>query len=104
MQIDLKAEMLGLRYPMEVNLIGDAAVTLRALLPLLETKADRSWRETIAKGVGESWDEVRSMAMAEADPINPQRVAHELSERLPDRVIVAADTGTTTTSSSPISP
>jgi pyruvate dehydrogenase (quinone) len=95
-QIDLKAEMLGLRYPMEVNLIGDAAATLRALLPLLEAKPDRSWRETIAKSVDESWDEVRRMAMAGADPINPQRVAHELSERLPDRAIVAADSGTTT--------
>jgi pyruvate dehydrogenase (quinone) len=95
-QIDLKAEMLGLRYPMEVNLIGDAAATLRALLPHLEAKTDRSWRDTIAKAVGESWDEVRSMAMAEADPINPQRVAHELSDRLPDRAIVAADSGTTT--------
>jgi pyruvate dehydrogenase (quinone) len=95
-QIDLKAEMLGLRYPMEVNLIGDAAATLRALLPHLEAKTDRSWRDTIAKAVGESWDEVRSMAMAEADPINPQRVAHELSDRLPDRAIVTADSGTTT--------
>src|SRR5215208_6804896 len=95
-QIDLKAEMLGLRYPMEVNLVGDATATLRALLPLLEAKADRSWRETIVKRAAESWDEERSMAMADADPINPQRVAHELSERLPDRAIVTADSGTTT--------
>src|SRR5918994_5673366 len=48
-QIDVDAGMLGLRYPMEVNLLGVAAATLRALLPLLERKADRSWRERIEK-------------------------------------------------------
>ena len=43
--------MLSLRYPMEVNLVGDAAETLRALLPLLEQKSDGKWREGIAKNV-----------------------------------------------------
>ena len=94
-QIDLKPEMLGLRYPMEVNLVGDAAASLRALLPLLDPKPDRAWREAIERDVAASWEEVHGMAMAEADPINPQRVAHELSERLPEGAIVAADSGTT---------
>jgi pyruvate dehydrogenase (quinone) len=94
-QIDIDAGMLGLRYPMEVNLLGDAAATLSALLPLLEVKSDRSWRETVETSVAESWEQARGMAMAEADPINPQRVAYELSERLPERAIVTADSGTT---------
>jgi pyruvate dehydrogenase (quinone) len=93
-QIDIDAGMLGLRYPMEVNLVGDAAATLRALLPLLDEKTDHSWRETIEDSVAASWQQARSLAMAEADPINPQRVAYELSECLPDRAIVTADSGT----------
>jgi pyruvate dehydrogenase (quinone) len=94
-QIDRDAGMLGLRYPMEVNLLGDAAATLFALLPLLSERADRSWRETIEASVAASREQVRGMALAEADPINPQQVAMELSQRLPDRCIVTADSGTT---------
>lgn len=46
-QIDLQPDMLSLRYPMEVNLVGDASETLRALLPLLEHKTDRRWRDKV---------------------------------------------------------
>jgi pyruvate dehydrogenase (quinone) len=95
-QIDRDAGMLGLRYPMEVNLIGDSAATLAALLPLLNEKPDRSWRKTIEASVVSSHEEVRGMALAPAQPINPQRVALELSQRLPDQSIVTADSGTTT--------
>jgi pyruvate dehydrogenase (quinone) len=95
-QIDLDAGMLGLRYPMEVNLIGDSAATLAALLPLLNEKPDPSWRETIEASVVSSHEEVRGMALTPAQPINPQHVALELSQRLPDRSIVTADSGTTT--------
>ncbi|PVE20719.1 thiamine pyrophosphate-requiring protein [Microvirga sp. KLBC 81] len=95
-QIDRNAGMLGLRYPMEVNLLGDSAATLAALLPLLNEKQDRSWRETIEAGVAASQEEIRGMALAPAEPINPQRVAWELSQRLPDGCIVTADSGTTT--------
>jgi pyruvate dehydrogenase (quinone) len=95
-QIDIDAGMLGLRYPMEVNLLGDARATLAALLPLLQQKMDRSWRERIEQDVAVSWEQARNMAMAEADPINPQSVAHELSQRLPENAVVTADSGTTT--------
>lgn len=95
-QIDIDPGMLGLRYPMEVNLVGDAAATLNALLPLLRAEPDPSWRRTIEENVRASWEEASGMALAEADPINPQRVAHELSGRLPERSIVTADSGTTT--------
>ena len=94
-QIDRDAGMLGLRYPMEINLLGDAAATLSALLPLLNEKTDRSWRETIEASVASSHEQIRGMAMAAAEPINPQQVAMELSQRLPDRCIVTADSGTT---------
>jgi pyruvate dehydrogenase (quinone) len=94
-QIDLDPGMLGLRYPMEVNLIGDSAATLAALLPLLDEKPDRSWREEIEANVVASRDQIRKMALVPANPINPQRVAFELSQRLPDDCIVTADSGTT---------
>jgi pyruvate dehydrogenase (quinone) len=94
-QIDLDARMLGLRYPMEVNLVGDTRETLRALLPYLEPKQDRSWREQIEKSVAEWWDVLEARAMVEADPLNPQRVFWELSPRLPDNCILTADSGST---------
>jgi pyruvate dehydrogenase (quinone) len=92
-QIDLKPEMLGLRYPMELNLVGDSAETLRALLPMLKQKPDDSWRKTIAGWSNDWWQTLEARAMAEAKPINPQRVAWELSPRLPDRVIITSDSG-----------
>ncbi|MBA1157593.1 thiamine pyrophosphate-requiring protein [Microvirga mediterraneensis] len=95
-QIDLDAGMLGLRYPMEVNLVGDAAATLAALLPLLDEKTDRSWADTIEANIAVSRKQLDGMAAAPARPINPQRVATELSPRLPENCIVTADSGTTT--------
>ncbi len=92
-QIDLAPDMLSLRYPMEVNLVGDAAETLRALLPLLEAKSDTKWRDKIEDSVNKWWKTLEDRAMVGADPINPQRVAWELSPRLPDQVIVTSDSG-----------
>jgi pyruvate dehydrogenase (quinone) len=92
-QIDIEPEMLSLRYPMEVNLQGDAAETLRALLPMLEEKRDRSWRQRIEKNVAEWWKVLENRAMAAANPVNPQRVVWELSPRLPELAIVCSDSG-----------
>jgi pyruvate dehydrogenase (quinone) len=92
-QIDIKADMLSLRYPMEVNLVGDARDTLNALLPMLEEKTDRSWRETIEKNTAAWWKEAEARAMHSANPVNPQRVTWELSPRLPERAIVTSDSG-----------
>ncbi|QCI12755.1 thiamine pyrophosphate-requiring protein [Pseudomonas putida] len=92
-QIDIAPDMLGLRYPMEVNLQGDAAETLDALLPLLVHKEKRTWRERI-EGWRKRWDEkLQKRALAPASPINPQRVVHELSPRLPDQAIITSDSG-----------
>ncbi|MBA3517345.1 MAG: thiamine pyrophosphate-requiring protein [Rhizobiales bacterium] len=95
-QVDIDPGMLGLRFPMEVNLIGDSKATLRALLPMLDAKAYKDWRKTIEKSAAETREEARATAMVKAEPINPHRVAYELSERLPDNSVVTADSGTTT--------
>ncbi|HVL31565.1 MAG TPA: thiamine pyrophosphate-requiring protein [Solirubrobacteraceae bacterium] len=95
-QIDIDGRLIGMRYPMEVNLVGDAAQTLRALLALLERKQDRSWRESIEANVDRWWRILDERAHQEADPLNPQLVFHELSARLPDRCILTADSGSGT--------
>ncbi len=93
-QIDIDAGMLSIRYPMEVNLVGDARDTLAALVPMLEPKGRTSWREKIEKDVATWWDGVEKRAHHEGDPINPQLLFWECSSRLPDNAIIAADSGT----------
>ncbi len=92
-QIDISGRMIGIRYPMDVNLIGDSAQTLRALIPLLRKKEDRRWRHHIETQVAEWWETLKSRAMEPAHPINPQRVFWELSPRLPDNCIITCDSG-----------
>jgi pyruvate dehydrogenase (quinone) len=92
-QIDIDGRMLGLRYPTECNLVGDAALTLRALLGQLERKEDRSWREQIESGVADWWEVLEARAHNAAEPVNPQRVFWELSRRLPDGAILTSDSG-----------
>ena len=92
-QIDIDGKYVGMRYPYELNLVGDARATLQALIPLLERKEDRSWREGIEATVTRWWETMEMEAMVEADPINPMRLFHELSTRLPADAIVAADSG-----------
>ena len=95
-QIDIDGRMLGIRYPMEVNLVGDSAETLRLLAPLLTPKTDRSWREKIEHNVANWWQTLESRAMNDANPINPQRVFWELSPRLPAGAILTCDSGSAT--------
>ncbi len=92
-QIDLDGKMLGIRYPMDVNLQGDSKETLCALIPYLQRKEDRSWRGQIERAVAEWWEVLEARAMNRADPINPQRVFWELSKLLPDRCILTSDSG-----------
>ncbi|WP_375263853.1 thiamine pyrophosphate-requiring protein [Palleronia sp.] len=92
-QIDIDPTMMSIRYPMEVNLAGDASATLRALLPLLEHKQDRTFRGHIVQKVEQWWQDVETRAMQEADPVNPERLFWELSPRLPDDAIISADSG-----------
>ncbi|HYT77542.1 MAG TPA: thiamine pyrophosphate-requiring protein [Vicinamibacterales bacterium] len=93
-QIDIDGRLLSIRYPMDVSLVGDSRDTLRALLPMLHPKTDRTWRDTIEKNVADWWQVLEARAMNDAVPINPQRVFWELSPRLPDEVILTCDSGT----------
>src|SRR4051794_15220459 len=93
-QIDIEPRSLGLRYPMEIALVGKSAETLRALLPHLKQKTDRSWRDRVEGNIRDWWVEVERRSHAPAPPLNPQLPFWELSPRLPDRAIVTADSGT----------
>ncbi|MGC8492464.1 MAG: pyruvate oxidase [Syntrophobacteraceae bacterium] len=95
-EIDIDARYLGHRFPADVPLVGDSRDTLQALLPRLEYKKDRSWREKIEKEVRQWWSLMEDRAMQSGTPINPQRVMHELSRRLPDHCILTADSGSST--------
>jgi len=92
-QIDIDGKFIGMRYPYEVNLVGDAAATLRALIPHLKRQEDRSWREGIEAGVERWWRSMDAEADVEANPVNPMLLFRELSTRLPANAIVAADSG-----------
>jgi pyruvate dehydrogenase (quinone) len=97
-QIDIDGRFVGMRYPYEINLVGDAAATLRALIPRLRRRDDRSWRESIEGHVTRWWEVMEAEAMVDADPVNPLRLFYELSVRLPDDAIVAADSGSSANS------
>jgi pyruvate dehydrogenase (quinone) len=92
-QIDIDGSRLSLRYPMEVNMVGDSATTLRALLPLLKQKADTAWTGEIESNLRSWWQTLKDRAMDSAEPLNPQRVFYELSPRLPDNAVITADSG-----------
>ena len=92
-QIDIDPFMVGLRYPFEVNLIGDAKETLKALLPQVRRKKHGKWRGKVEKDVARWWEVMQRRAAVEADPINPEYAVHALDALLPDNVIVAADSG-----------
>lgn len=96
-QIDIDPAMLSLRYPMEAPLVGDAASTLRALLPRLRSRGRDKWREKIEKAASDWWADEDKRAHLAADPVNPELFFWELSDRLPDEPLIAVDTGMSTT-------
>jgi pyruvate dehydrogenase (quinone) len=92
-QIDIDGRLIGLRYPTEINLVGEAKATLNAMLPYLERKDDRGWREAIERNVEQWWSVLGDQSMLRADPINPMRVVWELSQLVPEDAVVTADSG-----------
>ncbi|HEY2879096.1 thiamine pyrophosphate-requiring protein [Nocardioides sp.] len=92
-QIDIDGTLIGMRYPYEVNLVGDARATLQALIPRLERKEDRGWREGIEKKVTRWWEVMDAEAHVAAKPINPMRIFSEFSEQAPENCLIAADSG-----------
>lgn len=95
-QIDIDARNVGLRFPTELNLIGDSRETLAALLPLLTPKTGTAWRDTIAKNLQEWYAGEEARSHVTGEQINPQLVFWELNERLPDNAILTGDAGTPT--------
>ncbi|GAA1461558.1 thiamine pyrophosphate-requiring protein [Nocardiopsis exhalans] len=100
-EIDIDPRFIGMRYPTEVNLVGDAASTLRALLERLDTgpqlaRGRKRWRETVEENVSRWWSVLEAQAGVAADPVNPMLVVHELSSRLPANAVVTADSGSAT--------
>jgi pyruvate dehydrogenase (quinone) len=93
-QIDRSGKWIGMRYPYQVNLVGDAGATLRQLIPLLRRNEDRAFRQQIESDVREWWEDVERRALTDADPVNPQRIFHELSLQLPADAMVSSDSGT----------
>ncbi|HET9731035.1 MAG TPA: thiamine pyrophosphate-requiring protein, partial [Acidimicrobiales bacterium] len=95
-EIDIDGSLIGVRYPNDVSLVGDAKDTLKALIPMLKRKEDRAWRELI-EGEVATWRRVlEDRAHQKGDPINPQYVFYELNKRLPDRAIFTSDSGSAT--------
>jgi pyruvate dehydrogenase (quinone) len=92
-QIDIDGSLIGMRYPYEVNLVGDAQRTLQALIPMIERKADRTWREGIEKNVARWWDVMDAEALVAAKPVNPMRIFSEFSKQAPQNAMIAADSG-----------
>ena len=95
-EIDIDGSLIGVRYPNDVSLVGDAHDTLKALVPMLQRKEDRSWRKLI-EGEVATWRRVLDdRAHQQGDPINPQYVFHELNKRTPERCIFTSDSGSAT--------
>ncbi len=92
-QIDIDGAMLSLRYPMEVNMVGDSATALRRCCRCWSRRSRGSWRQGIEKRVASWWKTLEDRAMQPADPINPQRIFWELSQRLPENCIMTGDSG-----------
>src|ERR1044072_4970344 len=95
-QIDDKPDRRGLRFPVEVGLVGDAKPPVAALSRYIERKSDRSFLEQAQAAMKEWWDLLHTRAMRDEVPIKPQRVAWELSELAAEDAIFSTDSGTNT--------
>lgn len=96
-QIDLNPARIGLRYPVEVGLVGDSRRTLQALLPLLDQKSGRTFLAHAQKGMAEWRALMEERGTKRDQPMKPQVVAWELGKRLSDTAIVSSDSGTIST-------
>ncbi|MBY8883422.1 thiamine pyrophosphate-requiring protein [Streptomyces sp. PTM05] len=92
-QIDADPGMVGLRYPFEVNLVGDSRETLRKLLPRLKKNKNHKWRKTVESNVSRWREVMERRAAVEADPVNPEYVVQALDAQVPHDAIVSADSG-----------
>jgi pyruvate dehydrogenase (quinone)/pyruvate oxidase len=96
-QIDLNPQRIGLRFPVEVGLVGDSRRVLQELLPRLQRKNDQEFLQKAQKGMGEWRDRMKERASRQDKPMKPQVIAYELGKRLRSDAIVSCDSGTITT-------
>jgi pyruvate dehydrogenase (quinone) len=96
-QIELDPKRIGLRYPVEVGLVGDSRNTLRELIPLLKRKEDRSFLQAAQAAMKDWWEVMEKRATRRDKPMKPQVVAWELGKRLRDDAVVSCDSGTIAT-------
>jgi pyruvate dehydrogenase (quinone)/pyruvate oxidase len=96
-QIELDPARLGLRYPVDVGLIGDSRRTLQELLPLLKRNENREFLRQAQQGMKDWRELMEARASDQAQPMKPQVVAWELGKRLPDDAVVSCDSGTIAT-------
>ncbi|MFI8230605.1 thiamine pyrophosphate-requiring protein [Streptomyces sp. NPDC085900] len=92
-QIDIDPHMVGMRYPYEVNLVGDAKATLERLIPLIDPARGPEWYDTVCDNVTRWRGVMERRAQLSADPINPEYVTHALDALLPENVIITSDSG-----------
>jgi pyruvate dehydrogenase (quinone)/pyruvate oxidase len=96
-QVEVDPARIGLRYPVEVGLVGDSKRTLQALLPMLDRKEERTFLEKAQEGMREWWKLMEEKGTRQDSPMKPQVVAWELGKRLSDTAIVSSDSGTIAT-------
>lgn len=96
-QLDIDPARIGLRYPVEVGLVGDSKQTLRKLLPLLLRKKDRRFLDAAQAGMSLWWAAMAERGTSRQLPMKPQVVAWELGHRLADDAIISSDSGTIAT-------
>jgi pyruvate dehydrogenase (quinone)/pyruvate oxidase len=96
-QIELDPQRIGLRFPVEVGLVGDSRNTLRELIPLLRRKEDRSFLQAAQAGMKDWWEVMEKRGTRRDKPMKPQVVAWELGKRLHNDAIVSCDSGTIAT-------
>jgi pyruvate dehydrogenase (quinone) len=95
-QVDLKPDRLGLRYPVEVGLTGDVKATVRALLPLLKSKTDRNFLSEAQRRMAEWNALLDQVADTERSPLRPQMVIRAVSDLAPDNAVFSLDCGANT--------
>ncbi len=96
-QIDHDPTRIGLRYPIDIGLTGDAKATLQALLPLLQRRRDRSFLETAQGRMEDWWKLMRNREERDDVPLKPQFIAKHVNDLLADDAIITTDSGTITT-------
>jgi pyruvate dehydrogenase (quinone)/pyruvate oxidase len=96
-QVEIEPERIGLRYPVEVGLVGDSRGVLERILPLIEHHQDRRFLENAQKGMRKWWKVMEEQSTRQDLPMKPQVLAWELGKRLSENAIVSCDSGTIAT-------